>query len=65
MGEITRITRPYFSLLHRANQHTDDLPAPRWVLVEAIDDEFGARYRMHSMNATGGKSKNVDQYCWS
>jgi hypothetical protein len=43
-------------------QHTDNLPAPRWVLVEAIDDEFGARYRMHSMNVTGGKSMNVDQY---
>ena len=42
-------------------QHTDDVPAPRWVRVEAIDDEFGTPYRVHSMNATGGKSMNVDQ----
>gem|GEM_PF-5834166 len=46
-------------------QHTDNLQAPRWVLEEAIDDEFGAPYRMHSMNATGGNSKNVDQYSLS
>ena len=46
-------------------QHADDVLTPRWVLVEAIDDEFGARYRTHSMNVTGGKSMKVDQYCVS
>jgi hypothetical protein len=46
-------------------QHTDNLLAPRRVLEEAIDDEFGAPYRMHSMNVTGGKSMNLDQYCES